>query len=139
MKNCHLLSCKVASLTLVALITFVAGSGWAATFEGNLTVKKSSDADPSDGNLIVDGTTTLKGNTTLGNQSSSDTITTNGLITVDSDLTVDGVLKIQSVDSVGVGVVASDEGIAGNLSDKKIPTSKAVKDYVDQMLSRSLD
>ncbi|MGB1158481.1 MAG: hypothetical protein ACPG3V_03685 [Porticoccaceae bacterium] len=139
MKHCHLLSCKVASLTLVALITFVAGSGWAATFEGNLTVEKSSDADASDGNLIVEGTTTLKGNTTLGNQSSSDTITTNGLITVDSDLTVNGALKIQSVDSAGGGVVASDEGIAGNLSDKKIPTAKAVKDYVDEEFSRLWD
>jgi hypothetical protein len=126
----------VASLTLVALVTFVASSGWAATFEGNLKVTKSQNANSADGNLTVDRTTRLKGITTLGDDA-SDTITFKGpIIAEDALIQGNEKLKIHSVDGTGNGVVTSDEGIAENLSNEKIPTAKAVKAYVDAMFIR---
>jgi len=126
MKHCHLLSCKVVSLTLVALITFVAGSGWAATLEGNLTVKKNSGANPSDGNLTVNGTTLFKGSTTLGENASADKITIEGPITANSNLTIEGALAIESVNGDVVTKIIDDSA-----NDSTIPTAQAVKDYMD--------
>jgi len=125
MKHCHLLSCKVVSLTLAALITFVAGSGWAATLEGNLTVKKNSGANSSDGNLTVNGTTLFKGSTTLGENASADKITIEGPITA-SNLTIEGALAIESVNGDVVTKIIDDSA-----NDSTIPTAQAVKDYMD--------
>ena len=125
MKNCHLLRHKIATFTFLSLMALEASTGWATTIQGNLEVKARSGSDTANGNLTVKGNTTLKGNTILGNQA-SDTITINGSITANDDLTVDGDLKIQSVDSDSNGVVINIDD-----SDNKIPTTQAVKDYID--------
>ena len=58
--------------------------------------------------------------------------TTNQDSDIDANLTVTGTLKIGSVDQDGSGVVVS---VAENAdSDITIPTTKAVKDYVDDRL-----
>ncbi|MGB1158482.1 MAG: hypothetical protein ACPG3V_03690 [Porticoccaceae bacterium] len=136
MKNCHLPSYnRVATLVLAAFITFVPSTGWAGIIEGNLTVEKNSSADPSDGNLTVEGTTTLKGNITLGDDA-SDTTIFKRKVAVDGNLTVEGNLKIQSVDSAGGGVVTT---IPTNSDDDTIPTTEAVKKYVDSKLNTNID
>jgi hypothetical protein len=132
MKNCHLSSYnRGATLAILAIVTFVASTGWAVIIEGNLNVSESPGASPSDGNLTVEGTTTLNGNINLGSESS--TTTFKGRMKADSDMVVGGALKIHSVDGTGNGVVTSesDGGIAENLSNEKIPTTQAVRAYAD--------
>ncbi|MGB1158483.1 MAG: hypothetical protein ACPG3V_03695 [Porticoccaceae bacterium] len=134
MKNCHLLRHKIATFTFLSLIALEASTGWATTIQGNLEIKARSGFDTAYGDLTVEGNTRFEGDTTLGSQA-SETMTINGSITAKNNLTVDGDLKIQSVDSGSNGVVIN---IDNNSDNDTIPTTQAVKDYIDSTTPVSL-
>ena len=66
----------------------------------------------------------------------SGNIKATGTLTIDSDATIDGNISFDSLTGIGVAVtinkfVSQADGIASNDNDTTLPTSAAVKDYVD--------
>ncbi len=66
----------------------------------------------------------------------SGNIKATGTLTIDSDATIDGNISFDSLTGIGIAVtinkfVSQADGIASNDNDSTLPTSAAVKDYVD--------
>jgi len=110
--------------------TFISGSGGPITTSGSLTYSLSATGTPS-------SSTYLRGDNTWAALPGPATITLTGEVTGSGTTSIsttvaNGVLDIANF--TAATIVTEAEGIANNDNDTTLPTSAAVKDYVDSAI-----
>ena len=109
-----------------------------ATLTGSQTLTNKTLTTPVISSISNTGTITLPTSTdTLVGKATTDTLTNK---TIDANGTGNSISNLEVADFAGSAIVLESEGIGSNDNDTTLPTSAAVKDYVDtQITAEDLD
>ena len=109
-----------------------------ATLTGSQTLTNKTLTTPVISSISNTGTITLPTSTdTLVGRATTDTLTNK---TIDANGTGNSISNLEVADFAGSAIVLESEGIGSNDNDTSLPTSAAVKDYVDtQITAEDLD
>jgi hypothetical protein len=109
-----------------------------ATLTGSQTLTNKTLTTPVISSISNTGTITLPTSTdTLVGKATTDTLTNK---TIDANGTGNSISNLEVADFAGSAIVLEAEGISSNDNDTTLPTSAAVKDYVDtQITAEDLD
>ena len=109
-----------------------------ATLTGSQTLTNKTLTTPIISSISNTGTITLPTSTdTLVGKATTDTLTNK---TIDANGTGNSISNLEVADFAGSAIVLEAEGISSNDNDTTLPTSAAVKDYVDtQITAEDLD
>jgi hypothetical protein len=109
-----------------------------ATLTGTQTLTNKTLTTPIIATISNTGTITLPTSTdTLVGRATTDTLTNK---TIDANGTGNSITNLEVADFAGAAIVTEVEGIGSSDNDTSLPTSAAVKDYVDtQITAEDLD
>ncbi len=109
-----------------------------ATLTGSQTLTNKTLTTPVISSISNTGTITLPTSTdTLVGRATTDTLTNK---TIDANGTGNSISNLEVADFAGSAIILESEGIGSNDNDTSLPTSAAVKDYVDtQITAEDLD